>query len=273
MVRIRERVTREAAMTLSDHPFKIDWSTRSKLRGPGEKSMGDLVRKLRDRLAPHAMGISISYVDDRIMKKLNRDHRGINHSTDVLSFPAEPEKGAFPHLGDLVICLPVAEKMARKLGVSRRREVETLVVHGFLHLCGHDHETDQGEMMALQEALEQEFLEVEPLAMSLKRGRKAGSKVKVLKDGTRKVVTGRAAQALIRREAEKKVKAEVPESVGKRAKASTLARKPRKSESAVSVKRGPGRPRRAEAAAPAKATASRKAPRKTKAPLRTGVIG
>lgn len=259
-------------MTLSDHPFKIDWSTRSKLRGPGEKSMGDLVRKLRDRLAPHAMGISISYVDDRVMKKLNRDHRGINHSTDVLSFPSEPEKGAFPHLGDLVICLPVAEKMARKLGVSRRREVETLVVHGFLHLCGYDHETDQGEMMALQEALEQEFLEVEPLAMALKRGRKPGSKVKILKDGTRKVVTGRAAQALIRREAEKKVKAETPKAAEKAVKDAAGSRKARKGAATEAAKRGPGRPRRA-AAAPAKPVPPRKPTRKAKAPLRSGVIG
>ena len=58
------------------------------------------------------------------------------------------KKGAFQHLGDLVISLPVAEKMAKKFGVSRRREVETLVIHGFLHLCGHDHEVDNGEMLS-----------------------------------------------------------------------------------------------------------------------------
>lgn len=264
-------------MSLVELPFKIDWSTRSKLRGPGEKSMGDLVRMLRDRLAPHAMGISISYVDDRIMRKLNREHRGINRSTDVLSFPAEPEKGAFPHLGDLVICLPVAEKMARKLGVSRRREVETLVVHGFLHLCGYDHETDQGEMMALQEALEQEFLEAAPLAMALKRGRKAGSKVKVLKDGTRKVVTGRAAQALIRRESQKKAKATAPKAPEKvREQVANQAPKAgtrRKAQAEAPAKRGPGRPRRVLAPAPAKPAPSRRSSRKPKAPLRSGVIG
>jgi len=131
-------------------PFKIDWSSRSKLRGPGERSLGDLLLKLRDRLAPKAEGISISYLDDRAMRKLNREHREINQTTDILSFPANPEKGAFQHLGDLVVSLPVAEKMAKKLGVSRRREVETLIIHGFLHLCGHDHETDGGEMIALQ---------------------------------------------------------------------------------------------------------------------------
>ncbi|HEU4950339.1 MAG TPA: rRNA maturation RNase YbeY [Holophagaceae bacterium] len=188
-------------------PFQIDWSSRSKLRGPSEKSLGDLIRSLRDRLAPHAMGVSITYVDDRGMKKLNREHRGKNMTTDVLSFPTEAGKGEFPHLGDIVISLPVAEKMAKKLSVSRRREVETLVIHGFLHLCGYDHEKDNGEMLALQSQLEQELLGEAPLPMSLKRGRKAGSRVKVLKDGTRKVVTGRAAAALARKSEEKKAKA------------------------------------------------------------------
>ncbi|HWQ10450.1 MAG TPA: rRNA maturation RNase YbeY, partial [Holophaga sp.] len=207
--------------------FKIDWSSRSKLRGPGDRSIGELLTKLRERLMPGAQGISISYVDDRAMRRLNRDHRGINQTTDVLSFPAEPEKGAWQHLGDLVISLPMAEKMAKKLGVSRRREIETLIIHGFLHLCGHDHEKDAGEMLALQQSLEREFLGVDPLPMSLKRGRKAGSKVKKLKDGTRVVVTGRAATALQKRQETRK----------------TRPAKPRKVEPAPS--RGPGRPRKA----------------------------
>ena len=76
------------------------------------------------------MGVSITYVDDRGRRKLNREHRGKNMTTDVLSFPSSAEKGAFPHLGDIVISLPTAEKMAKKFGVSRRREVETLVIHG-----------------------------------------------------------------------------------------------------------------------------------------------
>lgn len=242
-------------MSETDTPFLIDWSSRSKMRGPGEQSIGKLLRDLRDRLAPQAQGISLTYVDDRGMRKLNREHRGKNMTTDVLSFPSEAEQGAFPHLGDLVISLPTADKMARKFGVSRRREVETLVIHGFLHLCGHDHETDQGEMMALQAQLERELLEQEPLAMSLKRGRKPGSKVKKLKDGSRVVVTGRAAAALVRRERvkqEKKVK----------------VRKPAKPKEPM-AKRGPGRPRKESPVA----AAPRRAPRRRRSnPTRSGVI-
>lgn len=238
-------------------PFKIDWSTRCTLRGPAEGSLGELVQALRDRLAPHALGVSISYVDDRIMRRLNREHRGIDQTTDVLSFPAEPEKGAFPHLGDLVISLPLADRMAKKLGVSRRREVQTLVIHGFLHLCGYDHERDQGEMMALQAELERELLQEDPLPMALKRGRKPGSKVKIQKDGTRIVVTGRAAQALVQREQARKAKAAAK---AKPARTAAKTRPPGK----------PGRPRKAAApdpAPPPRRTARRRTPR-----TRSGVI-
>ncbi|MBP7617989.1 MAG: rRNA maturation RNase YbeY [Geothrix sp.] len=190
------------------------------------------------------------------MRKLNRDHRGKNMTTDVLSFPSSAEKGAFPHLGDIVISLPTAEKMAKKFGVSRRREVETLVIHGFLHLCGHDHEVDRGEMMALQAQLERELLNEEPLAMSLKRGRKPGSKVKKLKDGSRVVVTGRAAAALVRRERVKK---------DKKVKVKKVV-KPTKDPL---PKRGPGRPRKeATTPTPAKRLVRRRRP----SPSRSGVI-
>jgi len=181
--------------------FKVDWASRSQLRGPGERSLGELLLKLRNELAPEAEGLSITYLDNRAMRKLNREHRNINQPTDVLSFPADPEKGAFRYLGDIVISLPVAEKMSKKLGVSRRREVETLVIHGFLHLCMYDHEVDNGEMMALQSKLERDFLGSEPLVMTAKRGRKPGSKVKHLKDGSRVVVAGRASSTAINKEA------------------------------------------------------------------------
>lgn len=241
-------------MTNTNIPFVIDWSTRSKMRGPGEQSLGELLQSLRNQLAPSAQGVSITYVDDRGMRKLNREHRQKNMTTDILSFPSSAEKGAFPHLGDLVISLPTAEKMAKKFGVSRRREVETLIIHGFLHLCGYDHETDNGEMMELQAKLERDLLNEDPLAMSLKRGRKPGSKVKKLKDGSRVVVTGRAAAALVRRERTKKDK-------------KVKVRKPVKAKEPV-AKRGPGRPRKEAVAPPARRT-----PRRRKAaPSRSGVI-
>jgi probable rRNA maturation factor len=285
--------------------FKIDWSSRSKLRGPGENSIGDLIRKLSEKLAPQANGVSISYVDDRGMRKLNRMHRGINKATDVLSFPSSPEKGEFNHIGDVVVSLETAEKKAKRLGISRRRQVETLVIHGFLHLCGHDHEKDSGEMMALQASLEKELLADEPLPMSKKRGRKPGSKLKTLKGGARVVVTGRAAQAILRHEKLKKEKSvrkaalnkakakfqtEKTSKATKAANATKAARpakaKDKKPSSAksprpMSVRKGtaatnspkgsPGRPRKAAATA-AKTAAKRQVSRKRVVKLRSGVI-
>jgi hypothetical protein len=145
--------------------------------------------------------------------------------------------------------------------------VETLVIHGFLHLCGYDHEKDQGEMLALQAQLEQEFLDAEPLPMALRRGRKPGSKVKVLKDGSKVVVTGRAAAALRQKEAVEKVAARTAASKAKgRAATSKDARL-----AAEKPKRGPGRPRKARpdvVEAPA-----RRVPRRRKAVKpRSGVI-
>jgi hypothetical protein len=152
----------------------------------------------------------------------------------------------------------MAEKMAKKLGVSRRREIETLIIHGFLHLCGHDHEKDQGEMLEMQQKLEQELLGVEPLPMSLKRGRKSGSKVKKLKDGTRVVVTGRAATALVQKQKIKK------------AKPIKKAVKAKKAE--VKPKRGPGRPRKTAVEQAPKPAVKRAPSRRRTTRPRSGVI-
>jgi len=289
--------------------FKIDWSSRSKLRGPSENSIGDLVRKLAEKLSPQANGVSISYVDDRGMRKLNRLHRAINKATDVLSFPSSPEKGEFNHIGDIVISLETAEKKAKHFGISRRRQVETLVIHGFLHLCGHDHEKDSGEMMALQASLEKELLADEPLPMTKKRGRKPGSKLKTLKNGARVVVTGRAAQAIARREKLRKEKTAKKAALKPKAKAdknakatkagkaargakiskvakAALAKSKKRAGSKVrrhvsisvgsKVSKGrPGRPRKNAvivAKAAAKTTTKRQVARKRQVKLRSGVI-
>jgi len=270
--------------------FKIDWSSRSKLRGPGETSVGEIVRKVCAKLSPHSKGVSISYVDDRGMRKLNKLHRGINKTTDVLSFPASAEKGQFQHLGDIVISLEEAEKKAKRMGISRRRQVETLIIHGLLHLCGHDHEKDSGQMMELQASLEKDMLGNEPLPVGKKRGRKPGSKIKTLKTGERVVVTGRAAQAIARRE---KIEKEKPSAKAKKAKAKKIKKIKARKAKAISkakpkaktkkraavpkagglkARRGPGRPRKAAVAAKAKPTAKRALRKKRAAPPRSGII-
>jgi probable rRNA maturation factor len=84
--------------------------------------------------------LSVELVAPERMRALNRAHRGLDEPTDVLSFPIDAgEAVAGPReLGDVVICPENTE------------DVVEATVHGVLHLCGHDHEIDGGEMLALQ---------------------------------------------------------------------------------------------------------------------------
>lgn len=92
--------------------------------------------------------VSVLFCGDRRMAGLNRRWRRKNRSTDVLSFPVG-ERGA-RFLGDIVISVPYANRQARRRGDSPAREMDRLLVHGYLHLLGYDHETDDGEMDALE---------------------------------------------------------------------------------------------------------------------------
>ena len=85
--------------------------------------------------------ISLALVSGKAIKDLNRRYRKKNQITDVLSF-AEKKSGPTAKagfLGEIVICYPRAEKQAKAAGHSVQREIEVLLVHGFLHLLGHDH--------------------------------------------------------------------------------------------------------------------------------------
>jgi probable rRNA maturation factor len=92
------------------------------------------------RKSPEA-DISIVLTGDSRLRELNRDYRGIDAPTDVLSFPAsesDPETGA-AYLGDILISIPRAKAQAKAAGHALEAEVQLLVVHGVLHLLGHDH--------------------------------------------------------------------------------------------------------------------------------------
>jgi probable rRNA maturation factor len=84
---------------------------------------------------------------DAELRRLNRDFRGKDYATDVLSFPSEPRpSGSGPHLGDIAISLGRARAQAREFGHAIEQEIQILMLHGVLHLMGHDHETDSGAM-------------------------------------------------------------------------------------------------------------------------------
>jgi probable rRNA maturation factor len=96
------------------------------------------------RIAPaSARGdVVVALVSDRRMRALNRQFRGTDLPTDVLSFPSD-ERG---FLGDIVIAEGVAKRQAKEYGHSLKTEVQTLALHGLLHLLGYDHEADDGRM-------------------------------------------------------------------------------------------------------------------------------
>jgi probable rRNA maturation factor len=98
-------------------------------------------------------GATVAFVSDRAMRELNRRWRGKVGTTDVLSFPAgqeEFERGAGLSLGDVVVSVEQAARQAAEHGLDFEGEVAQLILHGLLHLCGHDHERDGGEMNALE---------------------------------------------------------------------------------------------------------------------------
>jgi len=119
--------------------------------------------------------VSLAIVSDRRMRTLNRAFRGQDQPTDVLSFPTTQDtsdpaaknrraqaaarrvwtdaSAAYSPLGDIVIALGIAERQAREAGHSLRAELRILALHGLLHLLGHDHDQDRGEMARLEQRL------------------------------------------------------------------------------------------------------------------------
>ena len=123
------------------------------------------------RVAPRgARGtVTIALVSDARIRALNRQYRGKDYATDVLSFPASPVRpghglrsrptpgprfdGAGAHLGDIVIARGVATRQAREHGHPTPVELKVLALHGLLHLLGYDHEIDDGRMQRVEARL------------------------------------------------------------------------------------------------------------------------
>ena len=100
-----------------------------------------------------AANVTIAFVSDRQMRKLNRQWRGKTGTTDVLSFPAGDDEFANAdgsNLGDVVISAEQAANQAKEHDLTLDVEISQLILHGLLHLSGYDHETDEGEMNRLE---------------------------------------------------------------------------------------------------------------------------
>ena len=102
--------------------------------------------KALNAIGKNELSATIAFVSDKHIRELNRQFRGIDTATDVLSFPTEEEF----NLGDVAVSVETAAIQARENGLTLDQEIAQLILHGLLHLSGYDHETDDGEMNRLE---------------------------------------------------------------------------------------------------------------------------
>ena len=118
--------------------------------------------------------IVVAFIRDREIRRLNATYRGRDLETDVLSFSGggEYNPDSQVYLGDIVISTDAVVRQASRAGHSAGREIDELVIHGVLHLCGYDHETDQGQMNRLEIRLRRALLNTPDTARPPKQLRK-----------------------------------------------------------------------------------------------------
>ncbi len=125
--------------------------------------------------------VSVLFTTDAEIRRLNRQFRGLNKATDVLSFPAGGP-AADGMAGDLAISVPIARRQGAEHGHALGVELKVLMLHGLLHLAGYDHESDTGQMARRERVLRgklglpQGLIERVAIAEVAKRtGRRAGA--------------------------------------------------------------------------------------------------
>jgi probable rRNA maturation factor len=118
---------------------------------PGRK-LAAAVRQAASRIGLRG-SVTVRLAGEDEVRALNRQYRGHNRATDVLSFPFNEKLSDGLYAGDILICLPVAAKQARRNAHAVEKELLLLAIHGLLHLKGFDHEKDAGEMLAWQRRL------------------------------------------------------------------------------------------------------------------------
>ena len=141
--------------------MEIEVLNRQRGRRVSGAALGRFLRRAGRELPPRrGDGFTVCLVSDRRMREYNRTYRGADRVTDVLAFPGDdaPDPEGRVYLGDIVIAVPTAARQAREAGHSLARELRILALHGYLHLLGHDHETDRGKMRRLQGRLERKLL-------------------------------------------------------------------------------------------------------------------
>ena len=121
-------------------------------RQRSERADWDEIREFLRRLSARmpARSFTVCVLSDAAIRRYNRQFRGLDKATDVLSFPADEHSERLEYLGDILISAETARQNAWRFGLRLEEEIELLALHGVLHLLGHDHERDSGEMARLE---------------------------------------------------------------------------------------------------------------------------
>lgn len=114
-----------------DETGEIDGKFRAQI-----KKIASIVLKKMD--VPNDSELCVSFIEDKKMRELNRTYRNIDRTTDVLTFP-QGEGPGYTLLGDIVISLDTVRRHSASYGNTVQEEIKKLIVHGILHLLGHDH--------------------------------------------------------------------------------------------------------------------------------------
>ena len=126
-------------------PIEIELQNTGQLSDETLRKLEPWLREMVGSLAPDAKTLAVRLTGDEELQKLNRDFRGVDRTTDILSFPGtETPEGR--HLGDIVISVPTARLQAAERDHHLLRELKILLLHGVIHCLGYDHESDDGEM-------------------------------------------------------------------------------------------------------------------------------
>jgi probable rRNA maturation factor len=115
------------------------------MRGVRQAELSSFARRAQ-KLAGVAGAVDVLIADNRRLRELNRRFRGKNAPTDVLSFPHAEG-------GDIAISAEIAQENAGRYNHSPAAELKVLILHGMLHLAGHDHESDHGQMATIEARL------------------------------------------------------------------------------------------------------------------------
>jgi probable rRNA maturation factor len=135
----------------------IHYRNRVRRSGVDGRALVAIAQTLLETCDEGGASISLTLVNDAAIRELNRAHRGKDAATDVLSFPLDPEEGSDvgdPErlLGDVVISIDTARRQAADYDARLQAEIYRLLIHGLLHVLGHDHEEpDERAVMTREE--------------------------------------------------------------------------------------------------------------------------